>query len=91
MISRYSPVYFHYEVSGGPPEGSFYLKTVAVYPDGSTYSSQADYLSYDGSTGRWGWSGSIYNNPAYGRTGTLTMKFYDDSGNLIGSGSVTIY
>ncbi|GEM_PF-2656929 len=90
-ISRYNPVYCHFTVSGGPPGGAIYIYCKDVYPDGSsTGASKTSYAYRSGDSGWFGWSDSIYTNPAYGRTGNLTMYFYDTSWNLLGSGSVYI-
>jgi len=35
-ISRYSPVYCHFTLSGGPPDSSTYLYAKTTFPDGST-------------------------------------------------------
>ncbi len=90
-ISKYDPVYCHFELSGGPPGESIYLYHKVIFPDGdSTGKDRPDYKQFRGSTSWWGWEDGIYTTPYYGVTGTLTFKFYDEEGNLIGEGSVAI-
>lgn len=90
-ISKYDPVYCHFELSGGPPGGSIYVYCKDIYPNGSSNGKSKTNFKYSrGYTGWFGWEDGIYQTPAYGATGTLTMKFYDEDGNLIGEGSVRI-
>ena len=90
-ISKYDPVYCHFELSGGPPGGSIYVYCKDIYPNGSSNGKDKTNFKYSrGYTGWFGWEDGIYQTPAYGATGTLTMKFYDEDGNLIGEGSVRI-
>ena len=90
-ISRYDPVYCHFELSGGPPGQSIYVYNIAVFPDGHADEKTKTNFKYRrNDTGWFGWESGIYTTPMYGTTGTLTMKFYDEDDNLIGEASVQI-
>lgn len=89
-ISRSSPIYFHIKLTGGKPNASMRITVKPHYPDGDTGEYTFDDKWTDGETGWYGWYDGIYEYPEYGATGTLQCKFYDESGNLIGSGSVRI-
>lgn len=89
-ISRSSPVYFHIKLTGGEPNSSMRITVKPHYPDGDTDEYTFDDKWTDGETGWYGWYGGLYEYPEYGATGTLQCKFYDEDGNLIGSGSVRI-
>ena len=89
-ISRYKPVYFHIKLTGGVPGSSTVITAKYSNPAGDTGSLKWDYAMNNGDSGWVGWADGIYTNPQYGKTGTLTVRFYDSDGNLIGSGSVKI-
>lgn len=90
-ISKYNSVYCHYTLSGGPPGEEIYVYHSVKFPDGSTTGKKTgNYKQWSGCTSWWGWSDGLYTNPYYGATGTLTLTFYDENGNKIGSGSVSI-
>ena len=90
-ISKYDPVYCHFEVSGGPPGETTYIYHTVTMPDGSTKAKKRpEYKQWRGDKSWWGWEDGLYTTPYYGATGTLTFKFYDEEGNLIGKGSVAI-
>ena len=90
-ISKYDPVYCHFEVSGGPPGETTYIYHTVTMPDGSTKAKKRpEYKQWRGDKSWWGWEDGLYTTPYYGATGTLTLKFYDEEGNLIGEGSVAI-
>lgn len=89
-ISRYKPVYCHFELTGGTPGDSIYIICKDYRPDGSSNKNSTDSEYYCGETGWFGWDHGLYTNPSYGATGTLTMEFYDENDNLLGKGSVNI-
>ncbi|MBQ8247525.1 MAG: hypothetical protein IJZ42_10365 [Lachnospiraceae bacterium] len=86
-ISKYSEWYCHVKMQGGVPGECTRVKFVATFPDGDTYSDWWDFEFLRGDTAYcYFW----YDTPQYGSTGTLTVKFYDENGNLIGKDSVQI-
>ena len=88
-LSKYDTWYCHIELSGGPPGESTTLKAVGYFPNGGTATNK-----WEGQSWYRGESGTCwyyYSNPAYGSTGTFTIKVYDGNGNMIGSESVRIY
>lgn len=86
-IGRYSNIYCHVSLSGGPPGGSTKLSYSSSWPDGNRSSGSWEGTWSSGTTGScYFW----YNNPAYGATGTFTVTIYDGDGNRLGSGSVQI-
>ena len=89
-ISRFSPVYCHISIRGGAPNTSLAITYTYSLPDGRAYSNTGDEPWDDGSKGHIFWASGIYSNPAQGAIGTLFIYFYDEAGNLIGSGSVRI-
>lgn len=89
-ISKYDPVIFHYEVTGGPLSGGTKLKFRATFPDGGADSSTTDYTSSYGWVGWFGYENGLYNNASQGPTGTMTLKVYDENNNLIGEISIKI-
>ena len=90
-ISKYDPVYCHFELTGGTPDGSTYIFCKATWPDGSDLGQNRSSESFmAGNTIWWAWEDGIYTNPEYGRTGTFSLVFYDEDNNVIGKGSVKI-
>ncbi len=90
-ISKSSPLYCHFTISGGTPDGTFYPYAKAVWPDGSSMNKQKSAVPmYRDGTFWWGWSDGIYVNPQKGKTGTFTLTLYDEEGNVIGAASVKI-
>lgn len=90
-ISKYRPIYIHYSLSGGVPGGSTKLTLRYTLPSGEGGSYDFDKSTYSrGSSGTVFWEDGIYQNPAYGSTGTLKLRFYDGDGNLICETSVKI-
>ncbi len=90
-ISKYDPVYCHFEIAGGTPDATTYLYCKTKFPDGS-YSAKGKSNSevYDGTVYWWGWTEGIYDYPDYGETGTMVLTFYDDANNKIGKASIEI-
>ncbi len=90
-ISKYSPVYCHFTLSGGAPGDEIYVYNTVKYPDGEYYGKQAtSWKMRRGDSSWWGWEDGLYNEPYYGKSGTLKFTFYDENGNVIGEGSVRI-
>ena len=90
-ISKSSPLYCHFTIEGGPPEGSFYAYASAFWPNGSKMNKQkSSVVMYSGGTFWWGWKDGIYIDPANGKTGTFTLVLYDENNNEIGRSSVKI-
>ena len=91
-LSKYDPVYCHFTVEGGPPNGSTYVYCVTKYPDGQlSDKNKSNSPATNGSRFSWGWSNGIYPYyPEWSETGTLVMTFYDSSNNNIGKATITI-
>ena len=89
-ISKYDAIYCHFELTGGPPDGSTYLYCKATWPDGSSSSKIRSNDKYSPGLVWWAWQEGIYNDPEYGETGTFTLVFYDGNKKVIGKGSVRI-
>lgn len=89
-ISKYSPVYVHFKLSGGVPSGQTRLKVKYTNPEGNSYSYTWTYDVYAADHWYFFWDKGIYTNPSQGSSGTLTIRFYDGNGNFIGEGSVRI-
>lgn len=89
-ISKYESVYFHLKLTGGTPDSSVRVTVKSILPNGNFEEYTFDEEWVDNDTGWYGWYESVYQYPQYGTTGTLQCKFYDDSNNLIGVGSILI-
>ena len=83
-IKSGSPVYFHFEISGGEPGASTMLYRRVFWSDGdkSGYNS-FNYEYEDGDSGYVYWDKLSYK-------GKVTIKIYDGNKKEIGSGSVTM-
>ena len=88
-ISKRHPVFFHYELTGGAPNETMIVSIKITFPNGETAKNISEWEMKDGSVNWYGWTSGIYEN-GYGSEGTLTIEFYDNHNNLIGSGSVEI-
>ena len=89
-ISKYDPIIFHYKLTGGAPNDKTIVNFKTYDPNGNTTNTKSQGTMYDGATSWFGFENGIYENPAYGKGGKLTVKFYDSSNNFIGEGSVNI-
>jgi len=90
-ISRSSPLYCHFTIEGGPPQGSFYAYASAIWPDGSKMTKKkSDVIMSGNKTYWWGWKDGIYLDPKNGKTGTFTLILYDENNNEIGRSSIPI-
>ena len=83
-ISRYSKVYCHIKLSGGPPDGTTPIRYSGTVPDGRTFEGV---LSSEWKNGSKGW---VYWKYPFINMGPIEINFYDGDNNLIGSGSVNI-
>lgn len=86
-VSRQSTIYVHTKLEGGEQGESTKIKCVTKWPDGSKRTFTSSDKWYRNNEGTWSF---WYENPSYGTTGQLSVTFYDDKGNEIGSGSVRI-
>ena len=75
-ISKYDPVYIHFRLTGGTPNGSIKPYVKFTLPNGKTGTYEWDYTCKDGDSLWYGWAEGIYTNPQYGQEGTLTVTFY---------------
>lgn len=89
-ISKYSPVYFHFKLTGGEPDAKMRITVKSTLPNGKVEEYTVDDKWESGESGWYGWYDGIYEYPQYSSTGTLQCKFYDEEGNMIGSASVRI-
>lgn len=90
-IKRTDAVYCHFTLSGGPPGESIYVYCKDIFPDGSSSGkTKTNYKMQRGDANWMGWADGIYRTPNNGAAGTLTMIFYDEVGNKIGTGAVKI-
>ncbi len=88
-ISKYSPLYCHITVEGGPPSGTLDLTYTITFPTGEVQTDRFSDLTKGGNP-CWYFEDSIYVNPLYGQTGTLSVVYYDQDGNQVGTASVKI-
>lgn len=84
-IRQNAPIYFHYILSGGEPNESIRLGIKAYFSDGSVVEDTFEEKSIDGETGWFGWPDGFATYD-----GTIRCYFYDESGAVIGGGSVKI-
>ena len=90
-ISKYDSFYVHFDLQGGTPNEKIRIKYHIKYPNGEIKSSTWDNDYVSGGLGDWPWEGGIYENPAFGVSGTLKAKFYNaKTGELIGEKSFKI-
>lgn len=92
-VSKYcSYLHFSFKITGGTPGEKINLTHTTIYPDGEKYVSDWHWENeYDGSTFGCEWDDGIYTYPAYGDTGTFTIKVYNlDTGELLGTVSTRI-
>lgn len=90
-ISKYKAIYCHFRLKGGIPGGSTRVSYTVKRPNGNN--DDRDYFDfdmYDGSEAWWGFPDGLYAYPEYGSAGTVSVLFYDEDNNLIGTDSVRI-
>lgn len=87
-LSKYDTWYFHFELQGGPPNGTEQLYYKITYPDGTSNGKKSFTDKWEENTS--GYVSAWHNAPRNGRTGTCTVTIYDSNGNQIGSASIKI-
>jgi len=88
-LSKYGPVIVHFTVTGGKPGEIEDFHYDITLPSGELRSGNTGDMK--GRYKYWyGWEDGLYVNPAYGATGTLSVRIYYSSGNLVGQSSVSI-
>lgn len=85
-ISKYGPMCIHFKVTGGEPGTTINLVGNLTAPNGQNGNVYFNSCS-DGDTL---YAMFEYYQPAYGATGTMSLKIYDSEGNLMTSGSVRV-
>ena len=86
-ISKYSTVYVHIKLTGGPPNEGVKLKYTYKWPGGSTKSDSWDWEMYSGDTT---WFGTWLNDPWYGSSGTFSYSISTSDGTKLTSGTIKI-
>ena len=90
-LSKYNTWYFHFQLSGGPPDASegIQLYYSIFFPNGNTIgpSPIEGGISYSGGNP---FIYAYYTNPEYGSSGTCTVYIYDENNNEMASASVMI-
>ncbi len=93
-LSKFEPIHCHFELHGGVPGGSTFIVCKYTRPDGFTkeeVSTEAFFSNQGGSKmSRMSWDNGIYRDPAIGASGILSVEFFDEGGNFLGSASVNI-
>ncbi len=90
-ISKYSPIYFHFNITGGKPDGVLYMTARIIFPNGSDGNHTFTHGYYDGDYAWFGYENGLYGDDAYyGDTGVLACAFYDDTGKKLGEASVYV-
>ena len=84
-ISKYSQVYFHFDLHGGTPGASIQLKYNYTYPSGGSGSQAFDEVSYNNQTHHVHWEDLSSES-----SGTLSIVILDSKGNELCSSSVRI-
>ena len=85
-VSKYGPMCIHFKVTGGEPGATINLVGNLIAPNGQSGNVYFNSCS-DGDTM---YATFEYYQPAYGATGTLSLRIYDSDGNLMASGSVRV-
>lgn len=87
-ISKYSTVYCHVTLTGGPPNESIEIRYSYTWPKSSANGDSWDWKWRSGDSG---WFCTWYEYPVYGNTGTFKVRVYNKStGELLGESTVTI-
>lgn len=85
-ISKYGPMCIHFKITGGEPGATIDLVGNLTAPNGQSgniyFNSCAD--------GDTQCAYFEYYQPAYGATGTMTLRVYDSDGKLMATGSVRV-
>ena len=85
-ISKYGPMCIHFKVTGGEPGATINLVGNLTAPNGQNGNVYFNSCS-DGDTL---YATFEYYQPAYGATGTMSLRIYDENGKLMASGSVRV-
>lgn len=89
-ISKYDPIYFHMELTGGEPNDTVRITVETIFPNGQVGTYQFEELCGAGDILWYGWADGIHENLRYGECGTLRCNFYDEDGKLIGAATTYI-
>ena len=85
-LSKYQYMCVHFKLTGGEPGAKVNIRTTLTLPNG-----QSGSIPHAGVTsGYIGCSYGWYNEPAYGSTGTLTFRAYDENNKLICTATVRV-
>lgn len=95
-ISCKKTAVFHFRITGGPPNGWTHIKSKVKWPgkygkwSNTTYAKDGNYkkIKYTNGDTDFLWFG--WQKPSKYSAGKMILKFYDNSGNYIGSGSVKV-
>lgn len=79
VLSVSDPVYVHFTLKGGPPEGRTQINYKIRYSNGLTESDKVSDSMGDGYTGKLWWKSSV------GVSGQIKIEFSDSYGNTIGN------
>ena len=82
-ISKYDPVYVHFTVTGGIPNGETRLRISSTHLNGEALESFFDPVTAN-SVLAYGWRGGVR------ASGTIRMVFYDDNNNKLADISIII-
>ena len=85
-ISKYGPMCIHFKVTGGEPGATINLVGNLTAPNGQSGNVYFNSCS-DGDTL---YATFEYYQPAYGATGTMTLRIYDENGKLMATASVRV-
>lgn len=85
-ISKYGTMCIHFKITGGEPGASIDLVGNLTAPNGQNGNIYFNSCK-DGDTQCAYFE---YYQPAYGATGTMTLRIYDSEGNLMATGSVRV-
>lgn len=86
-ISKYSTVYVHIELSGGPPNEGVKLKYTYKWPGSGTKSDAWDWKMYSGDTS---WFCTWLTDPWYASSGTFSYSISTSDGTKLTSGTIKI-
>lgn len=88
-IYKGSPIYFHFDVLGGPPNEELILKARATYPDGYVEDIHKVKENLKNNDNSWvGWKTGIWEEPEDAPAGALRVEFFDENDNPIGEGLI---
>ena len=89
-ISKYDPVFVHFTVTGGIPNGETRLRISGTHLNGEAINyTFADPVT-DNWVGWYGWSSGVWVDPSAAYGGTIRMAFYDGNNNKLADISIII-